>query len=71
YPDALLGERVAAFVVTGGRAFGVEECRTWFAGQGIARFKTPERVVVVDSLPLLAAGKPDRTSLRRRLAPDA
>jgi cyclohexanecarboxylate-CoA ligase len=62
-PDARLGERVVAFVVTDG-PFDLEACRSWFAAQGTARYKTPERVVVVDALPLLAAGKPDRAALR-------
>jgi non-ribosomal peptide synthetase component E (peptide arylation enzyme) len=31
-------------------------------------FKTPERVVQLDDLPLLAAGKPDRAALKRVLA---
>ena len=67
YPDPVMGERVAAFVVTGGGAFGLEECRAWFARRGLARFKTPERVVVLDALPSLEAGKPDRAALRRRM----
>lgn len=62
-PDARLGERVVAVVVAAG-GFDLEECRRWFAKRGIARFKTPERVVVVDSFPVLASGKPDRTALR-------
>jgi cyclohexanecarboxylate-CoA ligase len=62
YPDDRLGQRVAACVVA--RApFDVEECRTWFASRGMARFKTPERVVVVDSLPVLSLGKPDRKAV--------
>ena len=40
----------------------------WFAERGVTRFKTPERVIVVDKLPLLSAGKPDRTALRHRLS---
>jgi len=67
YPDDVLGERVAAFVVTGGGAFALDDCRSWFSQRGVARFKTPERVITVDSLPLLATGKPDRAALRRRL----
>jgi cyclohexanecarboxylate-CoA ligase len=65
-PDERLGERVAAFVVTTG-PFDLETCRAWFAERGVTRFKTPERVVRVDELPLLATGKPDRAALRRRL----
>jgi len=68
-PDARLGERVVAFVQLVPRAsFGVDECRTWFEARGVARFKTPERVVAVDEFPLLAAGKPDRSALRARAA---
>lgn len=65
-PDDRLGERVGAFVV-GRVPFGVEECRRWFVELGIARFKTPEAVVQVDALPLLAAGKPDRAALKGRV----
>lgn len=65
-PDERLGERVAAFVVAS-EPFDLETCRAWFAEQGAARFKTPERVVAVEEVPLLAAGKPDRAALRRRL----
>jgi cyclohexanecarboxylate-CoA ligase len=65
-PDPLMGERVAAFVV-GTPAFDVDAARAWFTERGIARFKTPERVVVVDALPTLPTGKPDREALRARL----
>jgi acyl-CoA synthetase (AMP-forming)/AMP-acid ligase II len=63
-PDLQVGERVAAIVVTTG-PFDLEECRAWFAERGITRFKTPELVVGLDSLPTLAAGKPDRAALKK------
>jgi acyl-CoA synthetase (AMP-forming)/AMP-acid ligase II len=63
-PDPQVGERVAAIVVTSG-PFGLEECRAWFADRGITRFKTPELVIGLDSLPTLAAGKPDRAALKK------
>ena len=66
-PDRRLGERVAAFVV-GSPAVDVEECRRWFADQGMARFKTPEVVVHLEEIPLLGVGKPDRQALRSRAA---
>jgi acyl-CoA synthetase (AMP-forming)/AMP-acid ligase II len=66
YPDDLMGERVAAFVV-GSASFDVEAARVWFESRGVARFKTPERVIVVDALPTLPTGKPDRDALRSRL----
>jgi acyl-CoA synthetase (AMP-forming)/AMP-acid ligase II len=67
YPDDRLGERVCAFVLAPA-AFDLDACRAWFEARGVARFKTPERVVVVDAFPLLAAGKPDRAALRDRAA---
>ncbi|MHB8680688.1 MAG: class I adenylate-forming enzyme family protein [Acidimicrobiales bacterium] len=66
-PDEALGERVAAFVETSAR-FDLDECRRWFESRGVTRFKTPEFVVVVDELPVLAAGKPDRAAMRARAA---
>jgi cyclohexanecarboxylate-CoA ligase len=67
YPDELMGERVAAFVESG-NAFDLDECRTWFAGRGMAKFKIPEKVIRLDHLPLLGSGKADRAELRRRAA---
>jgi cyclohexanecarboxylate-CoA ligase len=68
YPDTLMGERVAAFVEADA-PFDVDIAREWFAARGVARFKTPERVVVLDRLPLLPTGKPDRAALRRAIVP--
>jgi cyclohexanecarboxylate-CoA ligase len=70
-PDDRLGERVVAFVVgavAGTDVIDVAECRRWFAEHGVARFKTPELVVQLDEVPLLAAGKPDRSALKARAA---
>jgi len=62
YPDERLGQRVAACVIA--RApFDVQACQDWFSARGVARFKTPERVVMVDALPLLGLGKPDRKAV--------
>ena len=66
-PDEVMGERVCAFVVADGD-FDLEVCRSWFADRGVARYKTPERVVQLDELPLLPMGKPDRAALTRRAA---
>jgi acyl-CoA synthetase (AMP-forming)/AMP-acid ligase II len=66
-PDARLGERVVAFVVGSGD-FDLAECRRWFTEHGVARFKTPEVVVHLSEVPLLAAGKPDRAALKARAA---
>jgi cyclohexanecarboxylate-CoA ligase len=63
YPDDLMGERVCAFVVAPA-SFDLDACRAWFAERGVAKFKTPERVVALDALPTLPTGKPDRSTLR-------
>lgn len=65
-PNDELGERVVAVVVASA-PFDLETCRAWFESQGVARFKTPERVVQIDDMPTLAAGKPDRSALRELL----
>jgi cyclohexanecarboxylate-CoA ligase len=65
--DPLMGERVAAFVV-GSVSFDVAAAKEWFTGRGVARFKTPEKIIVVDAIPTLPTGKPDRDALRFRLA---
>ncbi|MCU1457048.1 MAG: AMP-dependent synthetase [Actinomycetia bacterium] len=69
YPDDVFGERVCAFVVTT-EPFGLDDARAWFEARGVARFKTPERVVRLDALPVLPVGKPDRNELRKLAASD-
>ena len=66
-PDAEVGERVAAFVEAAA-PFDLDACRSWFGARGVTRYKTPEMVVQLDALPVLAAGKPDRAALRAMAA---
>ena len=61
YPDALMGERVAAFVVADG-PFDLDAARAWFAERGVAKYKTPERVLVVSRV----AAARDRQARPRR-----
>jgi len=71
-PDERLGERVCGFVQCApGATFDLTDAQAWFAERGVARFKTPERMVVLEQLPVLAAGKVDRAELRRRAAASA
>ena len=61
-PDERLGERVAAAVVLDDPALTVEaitaHCRTQ-----LAKYKVPERFVVVDDLPRNAMSKVDRKAV--------
>jgi acyl-CoA synthetase (AMP-forming)/AMP-acid ligase II len=65
YPDERLGQRVCAYVVAD-ESFDLAACQAWMASQGVTRFKWPERVEQVESLPVLGSGKVDRASLEAR-----
>jgi cyclohexanecarboxylate-CoA ligase len=65
-PDERLGERVVA-VVEADEPFDLAECQRWFAERGETKFTWPERVEVVDQIPVLPAGKPDREAVRALL----
>jgi len=67
YPDHVLGERVAATVVAD-ESFDLDACRRWFSERGVAKFKTPEAVVHVGTIPLTATGKADRVGLKQYVA---
>jgi acyl-CoA synthetase (AMP-forming)/AMP-acid ligase II len=66
-PDERLGERVCCFVVpaTGHDAPTVEDMREFLLERGMPIQKTPERIVVVDSLPMTATGKVLKHELRK------
>jgi non-ribosomal peptide synthetase component E (peptide arylation enzyme) len=65
-PDARLGEVVAAVVVLEvGAALDIDLLREHFAAAGLAKQKTPERLVIVDGLPRTALGKVRKAELRR------
>lgn len=65
-PHPVLGEAVGAFVVPAREAAINPRDVVQFARAGIAGYKVPYAVEVVDALPLLASGKPDRRELARR-----
>jgi acyl-CoA synthetase (AMP-forming)/AMP-acid ligase II len=68
-PDERYGERACAFVVLRpGASLGLAEVRRHFAGAGLARQKTPERLIITGELPRTAAGKVAKHALRARLA---
>jgi non-ribosomal peptide synthetase component E (peptide arylation enzyme) len=67
-PDARYGERVCAFVrLRDQQAFGIEDARALFAELGVARQKTPERILAIDDFPRSANGKVRKHELRNRL----
>jgi acyl-CoA synthetase (AMP-forming)/AMP-acid ligase II len=57
-PDERMGEVVRACVVLKpGATLTLEDVRAHFAGAGVAKQKTPERLTVLDELPRNASGK--------------
>lgn len=65
-PDAEWGNRVVALVVPAGPA-ELDDLRDWVAGVH-PRAWAPRQLVVLDAIPLLPNGKPDRQALRSRAA---
>jgi 2,3-dihydroxybenzoate-AMP ligase len=68
-PDPLLGERACAFATLAeGRELTLEELVAYLLEEGLAKFKLPERLEVVDSLPLANVGKVNKKALRAEIA---
>jgi acyl-CoA synthetase (AMP-forming)/AMP-acid ligase II len=66
YPDEQMGERVA-LVAIADEALHLDAVLEHCAAEGLARFKTPERLLRLDELPTLTIGKPDRAAIRALL----
>jgi 2,3-dihydroxybenzoate-AMP ligase len=69
-PDSEMGERICVFVVAAdGASPSLERLREFLLERGLARFKLPERLEVIDALPLNPAGtKVDKRALRQSIA---
>lgn len=68
-PDPDVGERVCVYVVPHeGDTVTLEDLRAVMEKAGVARFKWPERVVVVDELVTTKIGKIDKKALREDIA---
>ncbi|MFD4605756.1 (2,3-dihydroxybenzoyl)adenylate synthase [Streptomyces sp. NPDC058464] len=68
-PDPVLGERVCLYVVLRPRTtLTLVEVRTAMEEVGIARFKLPEHLVIVDELAATKVGKIDKKALRADIA---
>jgi 2,3-dihydroxybenzoate-AMP ligase len=68
-PDPILGERTCAFVVPRpGKSVTLAEIVRHLSEAGIARFKLPERLELIDELPLSPFGKVSKATLTARIA---
>ncbi|MFL5273887.1 MAG: AMP-binding enzyme, partial [Anaeromyxobacteraceae bacterium] len=72
HPDEDLGERACAFVVPcAGAEPTLEDLTAHLEEAGLARYKWPERLELLDALPMGGTGKVDRRRLRARAGGDA
>jgi acyl-coenzyme A synthetase/AMP-(fatty) acid ligase len=66
WPDAVYGERVGAFLrLHEGRSIDLPAIIEHFSAAGVARQKTPERLVIVDDFPRTPYGKILKRDLRK------
>jgi len=64
-PDPVMGERACAYtVLRPGHQLELKQLVSFLEQQRIARFKLPERLEIVESLPLTAVGKISKKELR-------
>jgi 2,3-dihydroxybenzoate-AMP ligase len=65
-PDPVLGERICAYLVVtdGAECPTVALLAAFLLGKGLAKFKLPERVEIVDAFPLTNVGKVSKKALR-------
>ena len=66
-PDPVLGERACCFVVLKpGAAVTLDDLRTWLAAQEIAKARWPERLEIIDEMPLTPTRKIKKAELAAR-----
>ena len=72
YEDPVLGERIGVAAVPATDAeLTLDMITGYLKEQGLAVFKLPERLLVVDALPLNATGKVLRRELKKLFTPEA
>ncbi len=68
--DRIFGERICAYIIpeAGAAAPDIAELGAFLEGIGLARFKWPERIEVVDNFPVTKVGKTSKGLLRDDIA---
>jgi len=66
-PDERLGERIRAVIVPNGTPPTLSELVAWLRERGLSERKLPESLVVIEEMPVTAAGKIRKADLRRSL----
>lgn len=68
-PDRWLGEKSCAWVVARDAALDARALQRFLRERGIAAYKVPDRIELIDCLPRTAVGKVDKKTLRARSRP--
>lgn len=67
-PDAVMGERACAFVtLKPGCSMTLDQLTRFLQDKRIANYKLPERLEIVESLPLIGMGKVSKKDLRETI----
>jgi non-ribosomal peptide synthetase component E (peptide arylation enzyme) len=66
-PDPLYGEKGCAFLILreGHAAPDIPQMIEFLSSQGLAKFKCPERIEIVEAFPVTRVGKVDKPAMRR------
>lgn len=67
-PDALMGEKTCAFLVCASNPPSTVEVRAFLTERGVADYKIPDRLIVVERLPYTQLGKINKRELRESAA---
>jgi non-ribosomal peptide synthetase component E (peptide arylation enzyme) len=69
-PDPVYGEKACAWLIlhAGRPAPTLDELGTFLLSMGIAKYKLPERIELIDAFPLTRVGKADKAKLREMIA---
>jgi non-ribosomal peptide synthetase component E (peptide arylation enzyme) len=68
-PDPMLGEKLCLYItVKPGTEVTLEQIQEMLRQTGLAAFKNPERLVVLDELPTTKVGKINKKDLRADIA---
>jgi 2,3-dihydroxybenzoate-AMP ligase len=67
-PDEFLGERTCVYVVPRMQSPSLEELRRFVRQRGLAEFKLPDRLELVDTFPETSLGKVNKQKLREQIA---
>jgi 2,3-dihydroxybenzoate-AMP ligase len=66
--DAVMVEKTCAFIVAGPKTPALAELRQFLRDAGLADFKLPDHIEIVESLPYTSLGKINKRILRERIA---